>query len=139
MKYDHSYGIIPLRISKGEWHVLIVQHNSGHWAFPKGHANAGESHQQAAERELEEETGLTVKSYLISETLKEEYMFRWNGELIKKEVVYYVAEVKGKVSLQVEEIKDSQWILLKEAEEKMTFKEGKALCHEVLKLLPPNL
>jgi bis(5'-nucleosidyl)-tetraphosphatase len=135
MKHDNSYGIIPLRLKKGEWQVLLVQHHAGHWAFPKGHADKGETHQQAAERELEEETGLKVKSYLSQETLLEHYMFRWQGELISKQVTYYAALVEGTVLLQEKEIQASEWLSLPQAEEKMTFKEGKKLIHQVQKLL----
>ncbi|AZI41849.1 NUDIX hydrolase [Deinococcus psychrotolerans] len=38
--------------------VLLVRYKSGDWAFPKGHLEAGESAQQAAVREVQEETGV---------------------------------------------------------------------------------
>ena len=36
---------------------LLIQHQAGHWAFPKGHANPGESPAETARREFAEETG----------------------------------------------------------------------------------
>ncbi|MFJ9530489.1 NUDIX domain-containing protein [Streptomyces cyaneofuscatus] len=45
-------------------HVLLIQRrwdpHAGSWALPGGHVDAGETSLQAAVRELEEETGLTV-------------------------------------------------------------------------------
>ncbi|MCL6293220.1 NUDIX hydrolase [Streptomyces sp. 43Y-GA-1] len=45
-------------------HVLLIQRrwapHAGAWALPGGHVDAGEASLQAAVRELEEETGLTV-------------------------------------------------------------------------------
>jgi diadenosine hexaphosphate hydrolase (ATP-forming) len=38
--------------------VLLLQHASGNWVFPKGHIDAGESELDAALREVEEEAGV---------------------------------------------------------------------------------
>ncbi len=43
---------------KGE--VLLLGRASGHWVFPKGHIDPGESKLEAALREVEEEAGLHV-------------------------------------------------------------------------------
>lgn len=43
-----------------EGRVLMINHPYLGWSFPGGHREAGESRQQAAERELTEETGLVV-------------------------------------------------------------------------------
>lgn len=42
--------------------VLLIGNLEGNkWAFPKGHAEEGETMEQVALREIKEETGLTVK------------------------------------------------------------------------------
>lgn len=131
---EYSYGIIPLKWdhSKKEWEVLLIQHHAGHWAFPKGHANPHETPEEAAERELFEETGLTIDRYLskdtLKDTLKENYTFFFQKKRIYKTVYYFIAQVKGEVVLQQEEIKASRWIPLSEAAKYMTFQEGKNLC-----------
>ncbi len=135
-KKERSYGIIPLRKSGKVWKTLLVLHGKGHWAFPKGHAERGESPLEAATRELEEETGLTIVRFLPGSPLEEHYFFTWEGEKVEKWVEYYLAEVSGALSLQKEEVSDARWLSLQEAEELVTFPESKRLCQEVITLLP---
>jgi 8-oxo-dGTP pyrophosphatase MutT (NUDIX family) len=135
MKKENSYGIIPLIFSAGSWRVLLVQHHAGHWAFPKGHADRGESPQQTAERELLEETGLTFERYLSPEPLSESYIFTFRGERIYKTVYYFLALVSGKIVIQKHEIKASQWLSLPEAFKQITFNEGKRVCQQVMEFL----
>lgn len=40
--------------------VLLLEHVSGHWVFPKGHVEQGETQLQAALREVAEEAGVTA-------------------------------------------------------------------------------
>lgn len=54
-----SAGIVVLDWQSGEATALCVRAYSN-WDFPKGKLDAGESHLQAAIRELEEETSLTI-------------------------------------------------------------------------------
>lgn len=138
MKKESSYGIIPLRIQQNEWQVLLIQHHAGHWAFPKGHADPGETPEQAAERELKEETGLTILRFLSPDPLSESYFFMVQGQRISKTVQYFLALVEGDIIIQEREIKDSQWTSLSQALDCITFKEGKRIClqaNEFLKTL----
>lgn len=138
MKKQTSYGIVPLRIHRAHWQIFLIQHHAGHWAFPKGHADPGETPRQAAERELNEETGLTLQRFLSPDPLVEHYFFTFHGERISKTVQYFLALVEGKVMVQEKEIKAGQWFSLSEAMEQITFKEGKNVClqaNEFLKTL----
>lgn len=134
--YDESFGIIPLSQTKGEWRVFLILHKPGkHWGFPKGHANPGENAQEAASRELHEETGLEVEKFLRETPLTEEYQFKRKGDLIRKKVSYFPALVKGKEKLQVEEIQEGKWVSLPEALRVLTFKEARSICEQLIKLL----
>lgn len=137
MKQDFSYGIIPLRIQNGQWEVLLVQHKSGGywWAFPKGHAEVGESPQEAAARELLEETGLAVDRLLFPDPLTETYIFTFNGERIFKTVQYFLALVEGEVLIQESEIEASTWLSLDQAEKVITYKEAQRVCREAIELI----
>lgn len=129
---ENSFGIIPVRFRKGQWDLLLVQHGAGHWAFPKGHAEPGEEPKQTAERELFEETGLKVQSYVLDKTYEENYFFSFQGKKIYKTVTYYLARVSGKVVPQEKEVRDCRWVSLNEATEWMTFPAGKKICQEVI-------
>lgn len=135
MKKEYSYGIVPLRFFRKKWQILLVHHHSGHWAFPKGGAEGGESPQQTAERELQEETGLKIQKILSADPVTEHYMFTFKDQLISKTVQYFIALVKGKVVIQELEIKESQWLSLSEAMERISFKEGKRICQEAIEFI----
>lgn len=131
-----SFGIIPLKsVAKNQWEVLLIQHQAGHWSFPKGHSEKGEEPQQTAERELLEETGLQISQFLSDHPFIEKYWFMTKGIKIEKTVTYFLAIVKGEIKLQEEEIKHYMWVPLEKAEEYVSFKEAKRICHEAVTFL----
>lgn len=135
MGYEASYGVIPLCNKEGIWHVLLIQQHAGHWGFPKGHAERKEQPQQAARRELLEETGLVILCYLTEQPLIEAYQFFSRGKRIEKTVTYFLAEVAGELKLQCEEVKAAKWIPLSDAAEHLTFPVSKAVCQRAAQLL----
>ncbi len=134
---EHSFGIIPLRLENRVWHVFIVQHRSGgHWGFPKGHQEAGESPKQSAERELVEETGLRVVRYLPHPYLVETYSYdNAHHERIDKQVQLFLAEVTSAVTLQREELIDGKWVLLKDLFDYAHFDSQRTLYRSLFNLL----
>lgn len=130
-KRDRSYGIIPLRKVDGAWQLFVIQHKAGHWAFPKGHADPGESPRQAAERELLEESGLRVRRYVLPGTFSERYRFHHEGSLILKTVSYRAAEVEGDVTLQLDEVVDFCWVPIDDASSVLSFNEARKMVAEV--------
>jgi bis(5'-nucleosidyl)-tetraphosphatase len=136
MKKETSFGIIPLKLVEGEWHVLLISHSKGgFWSFPKGHAEPHEIPQESAVRELFEETGLHVVRYLSTHNLQENYQFSRHGQTIKKTVNYFIAEVDGVLNLQVGEVNDAIWVKLAEAHNKLTFPESRFVCRRVQELI----
>jgi bis(5'-nucleosidyl)-tetraphosphatase len=136
MKQDESFGIIPLRMKSGRWEVFLVLHkHARYWGFPKGHAEGNETPEQAAVRELKEETNLEVVRFLGSEPLTEQYRFTHGQRYIVKKVLYYIAEVKGIVKLQENEIEGGLWVNVAEAMTQVTHPEGKAIIALVEKML----
>lgn len=97
MRKEKSCGCIV--INNGE--VLLVKHNDGHIAFPKGHIENGETEELCALRETFEETGLKVKiinGYRYTQT----YFVKQN---VLKEVVYFLAKKEaGTLQRQEKEI-----------------------------------
>ena len=62
MRTEKSCGAVVFRNKNDNIQVLLIRHlNGGHWAFPKGHVEKGETEEQTALREILEETGLAVE------------------------------------------------------------------------------
>ena len=58
MPREKSAGAIIFRKENNETYYLLLRYRSGHWEFPRGHIEAGETEEQAARREIKEETGI---------------------------------------------------------------------------------
>ncbi|MGE3954016.1 MAG: bis(5'-nucleosyl)-tetraphosphatase [Parachlamydiales bacterium] len=127
---EESFGIIPLRKAQ-QWETYLVHHQKGHWGFPKGHAEPGETPKQSAIRELLEETGLRVERFLSDTPLYDHYIYE-KGE---KRVTYFLAEVSGEARLQQAEIQQGEWLTLPEAKKRLTFEGSKEICQKVADLL----
>ena len=135
---ERSFGLIPFRQANGQREFLLIQHNAGHWAFPKGRPEAGESAIESATREFEEETGIHEYQLLDPDRpFVESYEFVRRGQHTHKEVVYYLALVapKANVTVQVEEVQDFTWLSAEATSEKITFPASTAMFREVLKSL----
>jgi len=133
---DKSFGVILVMKKDNEWLFLLIQHNHGHWAFPKGHPEQGESEIATAKREFEEEAG--VKEYELKENVSfvENYPYQGKDGVIKKQVKYFLAVVnKPDVSLQKEELQNFKWVDYEEALELITFDEAKEILKEANNLI----
>lgn len=136
MEEDESFGIIPLSQKSGTWEVFLVQHKHGkYWGFPKGHAEKDETPQQAALRELKEETNLQVIRFLQKEPLSEHYRFTVGHRRVFKRVSYYIAEVEGDILLQLNEVQNGMWIGFPDAIDQATHLEAKSILRQVAKIL----
>ena len=87
MKREKSCGVLVLRQQVDELYVVLLRHRfGGHWSFPKGHVEAGESERQTALREVREETGLTGIKLMDGFRESVEYSPKPG---VKKQVVYF--------------------------------------------------
>jgi bis(5'-nucleosidyl)-tetraphosphatase len=133
---DEAFGIIPILRGDSEYLFLLIQHHAGHWGFPKGHADPGESPLQAACRELGEETGISDYQVLAGMSFLERYTFSRNGKKFEKTVVYYPAFVRtSTVNYQREEIKAYSWANFQLATTLLSFGGGKRILADVNRYL----
>jgi len=122
MRYRISCGVIPVyKKTNDDIHFLLVQGHGDYWGFPKGHKKKGESDQETAERELQEETGIICTEYLENTMFHERYRIpKKKGSDIIKKVHYFVGIVSDtKVTRQTTELKNHGWFTLEEAREKL--------------------
>lgn len=133
---DRSYGIVPYRRYEDGVMFLLVQHIGGHWAFPKGHAEKGETPLEAACRELQEETGVGVADVLEDVFFEETYIIRRRSGSITKTVTYWPAEVDdNRVYVQESEIQAYAWLPFETALLQITFPEAQRLLRDVATIL----
>lgn len=132
MTEDRSYGVVAIYEERGTIYYLLVQHNAGHWAFPKGHAEGKETPYEAACRELREETGIADAQIMRDKSFIEKYSYIRKNNRIFKTVQYFIGRVAHKaVTIQREELQAYKWAELTEAEATISFGEARKLLHEV--------
>jgi len=131
-----SFGVVPVRRQGDSWEFFLVQHHTGHWAFPKGHQEAGESGEQTARRELREETGIADADIDTDQGFDEEYTWLRQGEKNHKIATYYLGLVKDhSIAIQAEELSDGRWVPADEVEHVLTFAEGLNVFRQAYKYL----
>lgn len=113
MKYEKSCGAIIYKKENEEYYLLMVMHiNGGHWSFPKGHVENGETEEETARREIKEETHLDVK---LDTSFRHVVTYSPKPG-VTKDVVYFMAEpISNTLIAQAEEISQIKWIKLEEA------------------------
>ena len=114
---------------------LILHYEEGHWDFPKGHVDKGETEQETVKREVKEETGIDDIEFVkgFKETIR--YFFRAKGQLINKEVVYYLVESKTEeVKLSFEHV-GFEWLEFEDALKKLTFDNARDLLRKANELI----
>ncbi len=125
IKEEKSCGCIIINENK----VLLVKQTEGHWGFPKGHVEQGETEVQTAIREVKEETNIDVE-VKEDKRYEEEY---YPEENIKKQVVYFLAKnITTNIMPQQSEIQEIKWVPLNEAENVITYENSKNIIRKVI-------
>ena len=131
MKKERSCGAVVYRQQDHWVEVLLICHkNGGHWAFPKGHVEKGETDQQTALREIWEETGLRVRldtgfSQSVAYSPKPGVM---------KDVVYFAGEyLGGGVAAQEEEVTGTAWVKPQQALGQVTYENDREVLRAFLR------
>ena len=118
MIYQKSCGAVIYTERGGKRFYLVELMQKGHCSICKGHVEGDESEHQTAEREIYEETGLSVEFVNgFRETI--EYS---PYENCTKTVVFFLAYAnRSDVTVQEEEVKEIRWRTFKEAVSALTF------------------
>ncbi len=104
---------------------LILNYSYGHWDFPKGNIEFGETEIETIKREVMEETG--IEDIKLIEGFRQQifYKYRKKSKLVNKSVIYYLAETNSnKVTLSFEHI-NFAWLNFNDALEKLSFDNSK--------------
>ncbi len=136
---ETSAGIVIFRKEETKNLFLLLHYPSGHWDFVKGKMEKGETTHQTAIREAKEETGITDITFVenFEEWIK--YNFKYQGELVQKKVVFFLAETKTKEIKISHEHSGYTWLDYNESMEKTTFDNAKTVLTKAQKILSDTL
>ena len=137
MTFEKSAGAVVFRFKENRIYYLLLHYEAGHWGFPKGHIEKGESIEETARREIEEETDLKEIKFYPEFKKWFRYFFKSYPQGDKKErenimkiATFLLAEApRGEVKVSHEH-SEFKWLPYKEALEQITFKKTKELLKE---------
>jgi 8-oxo-dGTP diphosphatase len=124
-------GVLFRTSRRGRDKVAVVYREArGDWTFPKGKLDEGESFEEAALREVVEETGISavIRRFVGSTN----YTHRKGRPKI---VAYYLMEAISGEFAPNEEVDELRWVTLDEAIELLTWDRDQELI-DLLRLLP---
>jgi 8-oxo-dGTP pyrophosphatase MutT (NUDIX family) len=106
-------------------------------ALPKGHLDGNETPEEAAKREVAEETGVTAD--LIDKLGDVEYSYERSGRRRNKRVAFYLFKYRsGKLEDHDQEIEDARWMPLEEAAHALTYRGEREIVRRALSRLSPD-
>lgn len=130
MEIQFSAGGIVYKKEDGKIFVLVTQHARHHgWVFPKGKIGnhiKGETKQDAALREVKEETGVVGK--ILKALQPVHYSYQSERELIKKTVYYFLMEfIDGDINNHDAEMENVEWLPIAEVGTRLTYDSDRGL------------
>lgn len=126
-----SAGGVVFRRVDGRVELLLVLDRFGRWALPKGHLEAGEGPEDAALREIREETGIDGR--LVEALPATTYHFRDTHGVVEKTVHYYLVEaVGGEPVPQPGEVEAVRWFAPAEVEGLRQYENNREIIRNAL-------
>jgi ADP-ribose pyrophosphatase YjhB (NUDIX family) len=104
------------------------------WSLPKGHVEAGETNEDAAVREVEEETGISGRVVAPLGTI--DFWFVAEGRRIHKTVHHFLLLAEGgELSADDIEVEQVEWVPLDQLNERLAYADERRLVELVPGLL----
>ncbi|MEE8421179.1 MAG: NUDIX hydrolase [Dehalococcoidia bacterium] len=129
-------GIVYRRNGNGVEVVLVMRPEGDGWALPKGTAEGGETLEQTALREVQEETGLEV--VIVEAVGEDHYSFEPRRERVRidKVVHHYLMEPRGgDFSLHDNEHPAVDWFDINEALRQLAFHSQRVILEQAAQLI----
>lgn len=124
--------------------AIIARVNRGgrlEWCLPKGHPENGENNEQAAIREIEEETG--IRGQILATLGSIDYWFTVSGHRVHKTVHHFLLRATGG-NLTIEndpdhEAVDVAWVDLQDLGRRLSFPNERRIVELAREVLPGHL
>lgn len=143
IKKERSAGAVIFRRENDIIYYLLLFYSQKHWDFPKGHLEDKETDEDAARREIKEETGITDLAFVSGFKKEIKYYFRGKNvagkkNLISKSVAFFLAESHTKEVKISFEHEAFEWLPYEQAFERVTFKNSKNILKSAHKFIMRN-
>lgn len=104
------------------------------WSLPKGHIEDGETAEQTAVREVQEETGITSRVMQPLGTI--DFWFVADGKRIHKTVHHFLLEATGgALSDEDVEVSAVEWVPLEDLDERLAYADERRLARQAVGIL----
>jgi 8-oxo-dGTP diphosphatase len=115
--------------------ILLILDRYGRWTLPKGHLEPGESEEQAATREVFEETAVT--GTLGPPVARIAYTVIKNGRPRAKQVSFFLLHAAvSRVAPQAGEVGAAEWFAPDEALTRIGYTQVREVLEQAIKMLP---
>jgi len=144
VRREFSAGGVLVRRLKGRWMLAAIRpagKEPGLWALPKGLVGSTEKPEEAAQREVGEETG--VEARLVTKLGDIRYVYTWAGERVFKVVSFYLFRYRrgrlGELPAEhAHEIAEVRWLPLEEAERLLAYRGEREMAEKALAFVREN-
>jgi 8-oxo-dGTP pyrophosphatase MutT (NUDIX family) len=131
---EFSAGGLVIRNLRGRPHLAVVRVRDQILALPKGHPEEGESAQEAALREVREETGLEATP--VEKLGDVRYWYSRDGDRVLKIVSFFLLRYRsGRLEDHDHEVEEALWIPLEEAPARLVYRGEKDMAKTALSRL----
>lgn len=135
---ETSAGGLVVRTSSGTTKAALIARHDRHgrlvWSLPKGHIEPGETPEDAAVREVREETGITGRIVAPLGTI--DFWFMADGTRVHKTVHHFILEaVGGELSDEDAEVVRVAWIPLDQVHRRLKHRDERQLMSKALDFL----
>lgn len=113
--------------------LLIRRKDEGIWCFPKGHKEEGETPEEAAIREIEEEAGYKVE--IIAPLKTVHYAFFWPPDDVNyaKTVIYFLVRLLGGEARTEPMFDEIRWVSSRDAARLLHYSNDKSVLRSAVR------
>jgi 8-oxo-dGTP pyrophosphatase MutT (NUDIX family) len=141
VRRDFSAGGVLVRQLEDGWALAAIRpagRPEGLWVLPKGQIDPGESGEEAALREVAEETGAHGRS--LGKLGDTRYWFSWDGERVFKVVSFFLVRYEGGRLGDIpdefrHEVAEARWLPLAEAPTLLAYRGEREMAEKAIEVL----
>lgn len=145
--FETSVGAVVFCGDNDKRRFLVIKYRNGHWEFPRGKKENGESEYQTMRREIREETGIvdmcimpqfreTMRFYYIAHGMERTERIKDHACIfVCKKAVFYLARSTTFTVQLSHEHQSYVWATYKQAQDLLTFDNAKEILDRAKKHL----